>query len=138
MGPFFCSKQWVTAMAVVYASALKDDQMQKVIDRLDAQSGNAILEITTAAYATVLATITLSKPSFTLSAGTLTMAGVPVSDTSADNTGTAALARFKDSAGTVWINGLTCGVGTGDLQLNSLSITSGQAVTVTAATLAHG
>lgn len=124
-------------MAVNYAATLKDDRMQKVIDRLDAQSGSAFIEICTAAYASILATVTLAKPSFTLSGGVITMAGAPKSDTSADNTGTAALVRVKDSAGTVWVSGLTCGVGSGDLQLNSLSITAGQTFTITSMTITH-
>ena len=124
-------------MAVNYSVALKTDRMVSVITRLDAQSSVATIEICSAAYAAVLASISLQKPSFTESAGVLTMAGAPKSDSSADNTGTAALARVKDSAGTVWIQGLTCGVGSGDIQLNSLSITSGQTVTLTSATITH-
>src|ERR1700724_4223575 len=124
-------------MAVNYAPALKDDRMTCVITRLDAQSGVAKIEICTSAYATVLSTISLAKPSFTESSGVLTMAGAPKSDSSAANTGTAALARIKDSAGTTWVQGLTCGVGSGDLQLNSLSITSGQTVSIVSATITH-
>jgi hypothetical protein len=124
-------------MAVNYATALKDDRMISVITRLDAQSGVAKVEICTAAYATVLSTISLAKPSFTETGGVITMAGAPKSDSSAANTGTAALARLKDSAGTVWIQGLTCGVGSGDLQLNSLSITAGQTVSIVSATITH-
>ena len=124
-------------MAVNYATALKTDRMVAVIARFDAQSGVARIEICTATYAIVLSTILMQKPSFTESGGVLTMAGVPKSDNSAANTGTAALARIKDSAGTVWLNGLTCGVGSGDLQLNSLSITAGQTVSVVSGTITH-
>lgn len=127
----------VSLKAVNYATALKTDRMVSVITRLDAQSGVAKVEITTAAYASVLSTISLAKPSFTESSGVLTMEGAPKSDSSAANTGTAALARLKDSAGTVWIQGLTCGVGSGDLQLNSLSITAGQTVSIVSATITH-
>lgn len=124
-------------MAINYSTSLKTDRMTSVITRLDAQSGVARVEVTTASYTTVLSTILCQKPSFTEASGVITMAGVPKSDTSAANTGTAALARLKDSAGTVWVQGLTCGVGTGDLQLNSLSITAGQTVSITSATLTH-
>ena len=65
------------------------------------------------------------------------MAGMPRSDTAADNTGTAAVARIKDSNGTVVISGLTVGVGTGDIQLNSTSISAAQTVTITAGTITH-
>jgi hypothetical protein len=111
--------------------------MAAVITAVDAGSGPGTLEICTAAYASVLATITLADPSFTESGGVITMAGLPRSDTSADNTGTAAIARIKDSTGTVVISGLTVGAGSGDIQLNSVSITAGQNLSITAATITH-
>ena len=124
-------------MAVNYNAALKSTRMAAVITAVDAGSGPGTLEICTAAYASVLATITLADPSFTESGGVITMAGMPRSDTSADNTGTAAIARIKDSNGTVIISGLTVGVGTGDIQLNSASISAAQTVTITAGTITH-
>jgi hypothetical protein len=111
--------------------------MVAVITAVDAGAGPGMLEICTASYASVLATITLADPSFTESGGVIAMAGVPRSDTSADNTGTAAIARIKDSNGTVVIGGLTVGAGTGDIQLNSVSIVAGQSVTITAGTITH-
>jgi hypothetical protein len=57
---------------------------------------------------------------------------------SADATGTAALARFKDSTGTVVVDGLTVGVGSGDIQLNSISLSAGQTVTISSGTITHG
>jgi hypothetical protein len=124
-------------MAVNYSAALKSTRMAAVITAVDAGSGPGTLEICTASYASVLATVTLADPSFTESGGVITMAGVPRSDTSADNTGTAAVARIKDSTGTVVISGLTVGAGTGDIQLNSVSIASGQSVSITAGTITH-
>jgi hypothetical protein len=124
-------------MAVNYNAALKSTRMAAVITAVDAGSGPGTLEICTSSYASVLATITLADPSFTESGGVITMAGVPRSDTSADNTGTAAVARIKDSTGTVVISGLTVGAGTGDIQLNSVSIASGQSVSITAGTITH-
>ena len=124
-------------MAVNYNTALKSTRMAAVITAIDAGSGPGTLEICTASYALVLAIITLADPSFTESGGVITMAGVPRSDTSADNTGTAAIARIKDSNGTVIINGLTVGVGSGDIQLNSASISAAQTVTITAGTITH-
>lgn len=127
-------------MAVNYATPLKNDRQQKIIDRLDAQSGFAFLEICSANYALVLAVLILAKPSFILSNGVITLVGVPISAVAGSNspaTNTAALARFKDSAGAVWISGLVCGVGSGDIQLNSLSLTAGQTFTVTSFTDTH-
>jgi len=112
-------------MTVNYATSLKSVRMAAVITAVDAGSGPGTLEICTAAYASVLATITLADPSFTESGGVITMAGLPRSDTSADNTGT------------VVISGLTVGAGSGDIQLNSVSITAGQNLSITAATITH-
>jgi hypothetical protein len=108
--------------------------MTSVITVLDAQSSFAYIEICTAAYATVLCTITLAKPSFTEASQALTMAGAPKSGV-AGNTGTAAAARIKDSAGTVWVNSLTVGTSGSDINLNSTSITSGQTVTLSSGTI---
>jgi hypothetical protein len=124
-------------MAVNYSSGLKTTRMAAVITAVDAGAGPGTLEICTAAYASVLATITLADPSFTESGGVITMATVPRTDTSADNTGTAAIARIKDSNANIIISGLTVGVGTGDIQLNSTSIASGQSVSITAGTITH-
>jgi hypothetical protein len=124
-------------MAVSYNAALKSSRMAAVIAAIDAGAGPGTLEICTAGYASVLATITLADPSFTESGGVITMAGVPRTDAAADATGTAALARIKDSNGNVVVNGLTVDLSTGDIQLNSIAITAGQAVTITAGTITH-
>ena len=99
--------------------------MQAVIAAIDAGAGPGTLEICTAAFAAVLAVIPLSDPSFTEAGGVITMAGVPKSDAAADATGTAAVARIKDSNAVVVVNNLTVGVGSGDIQLNSTAINAG-------------
>jgi hypothetical protein len=124
-------------VAVSYNAALKSARMAAVIAAVDAGAGPGTLEICSAGYAAVLATIALADPSFTESGGVITMAGVPRSDSSADATGTAALARIKDSNGNVVVSGLTVDVDTGDIQLNYLSITAGETVTITAGTIMH-
>lgn len=124
-------------MAVSYNAALKSARMAAVIAAVDGGPGPGTLEICSAAYASVLATITLADPSFVENGGVITMAGTPRSDTSADNTGTAALARIKDSNGNVVVSGLTVDVSTGDIQLNSTAIVAGQAVAITAGTITH-
>jgi hypothetical protein len=111
--------------------------MQAVITALDANASPAFIEICTAAFAAVLVTITLSKPSFTESGGVITMSGVPKSGV-ASGTGTAAVARMKDGGATnVVINNLTVGTSGSDINLNSVSITSGQTVTLTSGTITH-
>ena len=125
-------------MAVTYASGLKDTRMTAVRDAIDAGAGAGKLEIGTAAMATVLATITLGDPSGTISGGVLTLSGFPRSDTSADNTGTAAAARIRTSADADVVTGLTVGLSGSNINLDSLSITAGQTVTINSATITHG
>jgi hypothetical protein len=124
-------------MAVTYANSLKDTRMTAVITAIDAGAGPGTIEICSAAYAAVLCIITLSDPSFTLGAQLITMAGAPKSGT-ASGTGTAAVARIKDSNAVVVVNNLTVGVSASDINLNSLAISTGQTVTLTAGTLSHG
>jgi hypothetical protein len=132
-------------MAANYAQTLKNARMTLIISQsaetalsfgggIDAQSSYAKLVVFTSAYGLVLATITLQKPSFVMSVGVLTMQGVPLSAI-ASNSGTAALAQLQDSAGTWWVQGLTVGTSATDIILNSTSITSGQTVTITSATV---
>ena len=123
-------------MAVNYDSATKTARMAATILQIDANASPATIEIATAAYASVLVTITLSDPSFTESGGVITMAGVPKSGVAA-NSGTAAVARIKDGGGTVKVNNLTVGTSGAEINLSSVSITSGDTVTLTAGTITH-
>ena len=59
-------------------------------------------------------------------------------DTSADATGTAAHFRIYDSGGTVCGLQGTVGVGSGDLQVDSTSFTSGQSFSITGFTITDG
>lgn len=125
-------------MAVTYSTAAKTARMQAVIDQIDAGVSAGTLEIGTTGMASVLAILTLADPCGTAAAGVLTLDFDPdISDSSADATGTAAEARIKDSAGTVIISGLTVGAGSGDINLDSVSITAGQTVTLTTGTITH-
>lgn len=124
-------------MTVTYINSLKDTRMNAVITAIDAGASFGTLEICTAGYAAVLCIITLSKPSFTEASQAITMAGVPKSGT-ASATGTAAVARFKDSNANVVINNLTVGTTGSDINLNSTSITNGQTVTITSGVITHG
>lgn len=125
-------------MAVTYSTAVKTARMDAVIAQIDAGVAAGYIEIGTTGMASVLATLTLADPSGTAAAGVLTFDFAPdISDTSADNTGTAAEARIKDSTGTVVISGLTVGTSGTDIVLDSVSITAGQTVTLTTGTITH-
>jgi hypothetical protein len=126
-------------MAVNYSTALKNDRMQKVIDRIDAGAGAGILKIGTTGMAAVLAQLTLAKPSFGApSNGVITLAGAPISDTAADGTGAAAAAQITDSTGTVIVDGLTVGTSGANINLNSTAIQVNQEVRINSGSLTHG
>jgi len=124
-------------MAVTYANALKDTRMQAVVTAVDAGGSAGTMEICTAGYAAVLGAITLQRPSFTEASQTITVAGVPLSAT-AGNSGTAAVARIKDSGGNVIVSGLTVGTSGTDVIISSTGVSSGQQLTLTAGTITHG
>lgn len=124
-------------MAVNYNTAVKTARLNAVVTAIDAGSGPGVLEICTAAYGSVLAEITLADPCATVSGGTLTFADFPRGDVSANASGTAALARIKDSDGTVIIDGLTVGTAATDIILGSATITAGNEVQLTSAAINH-
>ena len=123
-------------MAANYRTSLKTTRMTAVRDDIDSGAGAGYIEICTSAYGTVLATITLADPCGSVTGDTLTFT-MPKSDTSADATGTAAIARIKESAGTVIVQGLTVGTSGTDIILSSLAITAGDTVTLSSATITH-
>jgi hypothetical protein len=123
-------------MAVNYRTSLKTTRMQAVRDDIDSGAGAATLEICTAAFAAVLVTFTLSDPASTVATDTLTLAGVPKT-ANAGNTGTAAVARIKESGGAVVVNNLTVGTSGTDIIISSTSITSGNPYNLNSGTIVH-
>jgi len=122
-------------MAVTYTTAVKNARLDAVVTQIGSAG---VLEIGITGMGTVLATIALGNPAGTTSGGILTFSGFPRSDTSADATGTAAAARIRTaSGGTDIITGLTVGTSASDINLDSVSITTGQTVTINSATITH-
>jgi len=133
-------------MAVNYIAAAKTNRLRVVADAIDAKTfvvgsgagsaGKLVIGTASLSGATgVLSTHTLSNPCGTASGTALTFT-LP-SAVNASATGTAALASIRTSADVDIVTGLVCGVGTGEVQLNSLSITSGQSVNITAMAINH-
>lgn len=122
-------------MAVTYTTAVKNARLDAVVSQI---GSTGVLEIGTTGMATILATIALNSTAGTSSGGVLTFSGFPKSDTSADNTGTAAAARIRTaSGGTDVITGLTVGTSGTDIVLDSVSITAGQTVSINSASITH-
>ena len=122
-------------MSVVYPTAVKNARLEAVVSQIGT---TGVLEIGTTGMASVLATIALGNPAGTAASGVLTFSGFPRSDTSADNTGTAAAARIRTaSGGTDIVTGLTVGTSGTDIVLDSTSISAGQTVTINSMTITH-
>jgi hypothetical protein len=122
-------------MAVTYTTAVKNARLTAVSTAI---GSTGVLEIGTTSMGTVLATIALDSTAGTAASAVLTFSGFPKSDVSADNTGTAAEARIRTaSGGTDIVTGLTVGTSGSDINLDSLSITAGQTVTISSATITH-
>lgn len=121
-----------------YSDVVAAARLQVVVDAIDGgvASGPGYIEICSAAYASILATIPLNSPCGTVSARVLTF-DFPVEDTSADASGTAVIARIKDSDGTVIRDGLTVGTSGTNIVLVSTAITAGQPVQLATGTITH-
>jgi hypothetical protein len=84
----------------------------------------------------ILATINLASDwASNASAGAKALSGLPVSDTAADNSGTAVYFRLYDSAGTTCHMQGTVGTSASDLIVDSTNFTAGQTFNITAFTL---
>lgn len=118
-------------MAFTYSTATKTARMNATLAQIDAGTGPGKLEIGTAGMATVLASITLNDPAGSVSGAVLSLAGFPKTVT-ALAAGTAAAARLVDSANTAVITGLTVGTASADVVLDSVTVNSGQQVTINA------
>lgn len=119
-----------------------DALIHDMLDAIDATFNSGTLTIRTgsapgagsAATGTVLATLTLPADAFNAASSRQKTITASFQDTSADATGTAGHWRLVNSGGTRVLEG-SVGVGTGELQLSTLSIIAGGTVTVTAFTL---
>jgi len=98
-------------------------------------SGSPPANCAAAETGTTLATITLASDwAANASGGTKSWSGLPVSDTSADNSGTAGYFRLYDSAGTTCHSQgtVTATGGGGDVTVDSTAFTAGQQFNITA------
>ena len=131
-------------MAVQLSVAVRNARLDAIETTIGAtavlkiRSGSVPADCATADAGTVLATLTLpSDWMAAASSGSKAKSGT-WQDTSADATGTAAHFRIYDSGGTVCGLQGTEGVGSGDLQVDSTSFTSGQSFSITGFTITDG
>lgn len=120
-------------MAVAHPTAVRNAIADLVVDRIDAGAGAGTLEFQTSGDVEV-ATLTFSDPAFGSASGGTATASAITQDTSATG-GTIAKARAKDSTGTeVFSCSVTATGGGGDITLNSVVVSVGQAVQMTSLT----
>lgn len=125
-------------MAITYSTAVKTARMQEVIDAIDGGAGPGKLKIYTAGLALLLATITLADPSFVNNSnGTITLAGVPLTDADAAATGIPAAATITDSDDNVIVSGLTVGPSGAHIIIESNHIDQHDEVRVDGGTITH-
>lgn len=117
-------------MAVNYNVAVKTDRMTTTRDYF----ANGTLEILDGA--SVLATFGLSASGGTIATDTWTLV-FDNGTVTAGASGTADGAQIKNSGGDAHLTGLTVGTSGSDINLDNVSITSGQDVTLSSATLQH-
>jgi len=118
-------------LAVTYNAAVKTSRMTATRDYF----ADGSLEILTAGDA-LLVTFGLSASGGTISGAVWTLV-FDASTVNAGATGTAAKAQIKTAGGSAHVTGLTVGTSGSDINLISTSITNGQPVQLTAATITH-
>ena len=121
-------------MALTHTTAIRNQLADLVVDAIDAgtMAANGDLEIGTTAFGTILSTIEFLATSFgAAAAGTATLLGVPLEDSSATGGGTAAVFRTRDRDGTEIFQGtVTATSGGGDMELSSTTINAADAVRI--------
>lgn len=99
------------------------------------RTGSAPADCAAADSGSVLATLNLPSDWMAAASSASKAKSGTWQDVSADGTGTAGHFRIYASDGTTCHIQGTCGIGTGDLQLDNTSLAAGQSVTITAFTL---
>lgn len=119
-------------MSVILSPRLKGDALKAIVDAI--AGGNATLVIGTANMAAILVTFTLAAKPATVSDGVLSFVTSGLT-ANASAGGTAASAVIKRSDGVAVVRGLTVGTTGTDIIISSTTITSGNAYSVTSATI---
>lgn len=126
--------------AFFYSTSLKNTRMDAITTAIGTSGLMKMYTVgggATACSGTLLATLALSATAAgAASGGVLTFNSITSATAAAS--GTAICATLTTSGGTVVVDGLTVGAGSGNVNMNSNVISSGQTVSITNATLTHG
>ena len=129
-------------MAFRLGTTMRNNATNGVVDTIDQGAGAGTVKVYTGsqpgsvggAYGTLLGTLTFSDPAFGASATGVATASAITSDTSADNSGTAATFALMDSDANVLADG-TCGLGSGDLSFDNNVIVAGGVIAISSMTI---
>lgn len=116
------------------STVARDAACDGVVDQIDTGGGTAHIRIYTAAFATLLAELDYPATAFGASSSGVATAGTIVGEASAPDTGTAAVCRIVDKAGATVFEG-TVGTSGQDINLNTTTITTLDAVDITSQTV---
>lgn len=117
-------------------TTVRNNMCNALVDAIDVGSTDASGDfgLYTSAFGTLLALLTFSAPAFGNASTGVATANAITADSSADATGTAAQIRIRDRDNTTVFDG-TAGTSGEDFNLNTVSITSGSAVSCTSFTV---
>lgn len=122
-------------MAISFSTTLRSGRATAIVTEAGA---NAQIKFYTAAYATLLGTLTCSATLGTVTNGVLTF-NVITQDSAADATGTFALARIYKSDGTTMVmEGMTVGTAATDIIMNAAAATIGAVISMSSAVITEG
>lgn len=111
-------------------TALRTTLCDAFIDAIDDGPAAGIIELFTAAFGALLATLTFADPAFPAAVAGVGTANAIVGDASADASGTAVLFRISESTPNALFEG-TVGSGSGDIDFNTNIFTAGDTIDIT-------
>lgn len=121
-------------MTVVYSVPTLNTRLTDVVNAIDGGGSNGVCKLFGAA-SNLISTLTIPRPSGSAAGGVLTF-NTPWTDPAAVG-GTPVSAQILDSTGTSIVTGLTVGSGSSgfDIILSGATISAGQSVAITAASI---
>lgn len=117
---------------------LQDNAANAVVDELTSRVNGGTVQIWTSGRTTLLATMTLGNPAFAAASGRSATINAVTEDSSADASGTAAEAVFRNSSnGEEFSGSVTTTSGGGVVEFASLSWNAGDTIDITGGTLSY-
>ncbi len=120
-------------MGLTLTTGARDAACNAIVDLIDVSSPGT-LKIYTAAFSTLLATLTFSATAFGSSSTGTATANAITADSSADATGTAAVFKIFDGAAAEVLRG-TVGTSGADINYNTVTWTTGDNIAVSSLTM---